>query len=56
MKRFKSEEGRFREELALGPAPAADLYAGHQHTTPDLLPDVKRERQQVHHHHHRHAL
>ncbi|XP_037869439.1 mediator of RNA polymerase II transcription subunit 13 isoform X3 [Bombyx mori] len=46
VKRFKSEEGRFREELALGPAPAADLYAGHQHTTPDLLPDVKRERQQ----------
>ncbi|CAH0722031.1 unnamed protein product, partial [Brenthis ino] len=51
VKRFKSSEGAFREELALGSAAAPDLYAGHDHTrlpatpTRDLHPYIKHEKQ-----------
>ncbi|XP_052757574.1 mediator of RNA polymerase II transcription subunit 13 isoform X2 [Galleria mellonella] len=49
VKRFKSEESTFREELALGAAAGGDLYAGHDHTsmpaTTDHAPlDVKQEK------------
>ena len=51
MKRFKSSEGTFREELALGSTAgtAPDLYAGHDHTrlpaTPTRdLPYIKHEK------------
>lgn len=49
MKRFKSEESSFREEMALGAGPGGDLYAGHDHTKLgamlDHTPlDVKQER------------
>ncbi|KAL0842457.1 hypothetical protein ABMA28_014554 [Loxostege sticticalis] len=39
VKRFKSEENTFREELALGTALGADLYAGHDHTSMAAMPD-----------------
>lgn len=32
MKRFKSSQSSFREEMALGAGAGADLYAGHDHT------------------------
>lgn len=32
VKRFKSSQSSFREEMALGAGAAGDLYAGHDHT------------------------
>ncbi|XP_063531437.1 mediator of RNA polymerase II transcription subunit 13-like [Cydia strobilella] len=40
VKRFKSDENTFREELALGSA-GGDLYAGHDHTRMAVMPDHK---------------
>ncbi|CAB3239260.1 unnamed protein product [Arctia plantaginis] len=50
VKRFKSDESSFREEMALGAGPGGDLYAGHDHTKLgamlDHTPlDIKQERQ-----------
>ncbi|CAH2086037.1 unnamed protein product [Euphydryas editha] len=44
VKRFKSGDGAFSEELALG-APPADLYAGHDHTR---LPAARADRALAH--------
>ncbi|XP_063822205.1 uncharacterized protein LOC135072179 [Ostrinia nubilalis] len=47
VKRFKTETPLFREELALGAALGADLYAGHDHTSMAAMPapiDVKQEK------------
>ncbi|XP_063359900.1 mediator of RNA polymerase II transcription subunit 13 [Cydia amplana] len=38
VKRFKSDENTFREELALG-STGGDLYAGHDHTRMAVMPD-----------------
>ncbi|XP_039747388.1 mediator of RNA polymerase II transcription subunit 13 isoform X3 [Pararge aegeria] len=54
VKRFKSSEGAFREELALGAGAATDLYAGHDHTRlpaalahrPAPLLHIKQEKQE----------
>lgn len=52
MKRFKSEDNCFREELALGTNSVGDLYAGHEHTSmpaqllTDFHPDIKQEKQE----------
>ncbi|XP_063892394.1 mediator of RNA polymerase II transcription subunit 13 isoform X3 [Helicoverpa armigera] len=50
VKRFKSSQSSFREEMALGAAPA-DLYAGHDHTNVPAMRDHRNDVKMEKHEH-----
>ncbi|KAH9629244.1 hypothetical protein HF086_008326, partial [Spodoptera exigua] len=46
VKRFKSSQNSFREEMALGAGAAGDLYAGHDHTKMAAMRDSQQDLKQ----------